>query len=154
MPPVFTKRLVVAVLPPKSQEGGKREPRLNISVVFTSVDPTLAALRKAGQLASRLSARITLIVPQVVPYPLPLASPPVLLDWNEKRFRVIAETSPVETTVQIHLCRDPVEMLKSALAARSLVVIGGRGRWWMSREKSWARTLRRAGHEVIFTRME
>ena len=70
------------------------ESRLNVAVVFTSVEATLAALRKAGALANRLSGRITLLVPQVVPYPLPLNSPPVLLDWNEKRFRVIASESP------------------------------------------------------------
>ncbi len=49
--------------------------KLNISVVFTSVKATLAALKEAGDLASSLGGRITLIVPQIVPYPLPLESP-------------------------------------------------------------------------------
>jgi len=46
-------------------------------------------------------ARITLLVPQIVPYPLPLTSPPILLDFNERRFRLIAEQAPVETTVRL-----------------------------------------------------
>jgi len=128
--------------------------RLNVAVVFTSVEPTLTALRKAGALANRLSGRITLLVPQVVPYPLPLTSPPVLLDWNEKRFRVIASESPVETTVQIYLCRDRLGTLTTELSPRSLVVVGGRKRWWPTAEKRLARKLRHAGHEVIFTETE
>src|SRR6478736_3954804 len=81
------------------------EKRLNIDVVLTSVEGTLAALRKAGDLAMQLGARITILVPQIVPQPLPLDSPPVLLDWSERRFEVIARNSTVETTVHIYLCR-------------------------------------------------
>ena len=131
------------------------EPRLNIAVIFTSVDATLGALKKAGALANRLSARITLFVPQIIPYPLPLTSPPVLLDWNERRFRVIASRSPVETRVLLYLCRDRLETLSTALTPGSLVVVGGRKRgWWPTSEKRLARQLRRAGHEVIFTETE
>lgn len=79
------------------------QPKLNIAVGFTSVEATLAALRRAGLLASSLGARITLHVPQLVPYPLPLERPPVLLDWNQRRFRVIAGASPVETVVRLYL---------------------------------------------------
>jgi len=126
------------------------EPRLNINVVSTSVEATLLALRKAADLANRLAARITLVVPQVVPYPLPLASPPVLLDWNERRFRVIAEDGQVETTVQIYLCRDRVQTLCALLKPCSVVVLGGRKGWWPTAETRLARKLRRVGHEVIF----
>src|ERR1700736_2026405 len=77
--------------------------QLNIAVIFTSVESTLAALKEAGNLANSLGARITLVVPQVVPYPLPLETPPVLLEFNEHRFRVIANESLVETSVQIYL---------------------------------------------------
>src|SRR5262245_46056772 len=81
-------------------------PRLDVAVIFTQVKATLAALRKAGELASHLAARVTILVPQVVPYPVPLSSPPVLIDWNERRFHLIAKESLVETAVQIYLCRD------------------------------------------------
>ena len=131
------------------------ESGLDISVVFTSVEATLAALKEAGALANRLGAHITLLVPQVVPFPLPLESPPVLLDWNERRFRVIANQSPVETMVRLYLCRDRHELVMSALKPQSLVVIGGRTRWWRATaEERLARTLRRAGHEVVFTGTE
>ncbi len=128
--------------------------RLNVSVVFTSADATIRALKHAEELADRLNARISLLVPQVVPYGFPLASPPVLLDFSERRFAEIAKESLVETTVQIYLCRDREEMLPTVLAPGSLVVIGGRKRWFRNPEKHLARKLRRVGHEVILTEME
>jgi hypothetical protein len=129
--------------------------RLNINVVFTSVNATLAALKTAGALANHLAAHITLVVLQNVPYPLPLTSPPVSVDWNERRFRVIANQSSVETLIHLYLCRDRFETLMSILKPGSLVVIGGRQRWWWpTPEKALARTLRRAGHEVVFTGTE
>ena len=125
--------------------------KLNISVIFTSVESTLAALKEAGALANKLGAQITLIVPQVVPYHLPLESPPVLLDWNERRLRVMAKESPVETKFNLYLCRDRWETLQSILAPHSVVVLGARKAWWPTQEKRLARQLRCAGHEVIFT---
>jgi len=128
--------------------------RLNISVVFTSVESTLAALREAGNLANSLDARIMLIAPQVVPYPLPLETPPVLIEFNENRFRVMAKESPVETSVQIYLCRDRFETLSSVLKRGSVVVLGGKRKWWPTKDQRLARRLRRAGYEVIFKETE
>jgi hypothetical protein len=133
---------------PFTEETGSK---LNISVVFTSVDTTLAALKEASSLASSLGGRITLIVPQIVPYPLPLARPPVLVDFNERRLRVIASDCRVETSVSVYLCRNPLETLKSVLKPHSLVVVGSRKRWWPTAEKRLAAQLRRAGHEVVVT---
>jgi hypothetical protein len=116
-------------------------------------------LKEAGNLASSLGARIRLVVPQVVPYPLPLETPPVRAEFNENRFRVIASESPVETSVQIYLCRDRFEALSSALKPGSIVVLGGRKRWWSTRwvpskDERLARQLRRAGYEVFFKETE
>ena len=136
--------------PPVEEVGQK----LNIAVVFTSLEATHAALKEAGALASSLGARITLLVPQVVPYPLPLESPQVLASFNEERFRMMASESPVETSVQIYLCRDQFETLTSVLNPGSIVALGGRNRWWPTREKSLARKLIKAGHEVLFKETE
>jgi hypothetical protein len=134
--------------------GEEADQKLNIAVVFTSVESTLAALKEAGNLANSLGAKITLVVPQVVPYPLPLETPPVLVEFNEHRFRVLASESPVETSVQVYLCRDRLEMLLRTLSPNSLVVIGGRKKWWPTNEKLTARRLRKAGHKVLFIETE
>lgn len=133
---------------------GESGSSLNLDVVFTSLEPTLAALKKAADLASRLNARITLVVPQVVPYPLPLKTPPVLIDFNERRFRVIASQCPVAMTVRIYLCRDSAETVAGVLKPDSIVLLGGRRTWWPTAEKRLARQLRSAGHEVIFAETE
>jgi hypothetical protein len=127
---------------------------LDVAVVFTSGAATSAALKTAGELADSLNARIKLVAMQVVPFPLPLESPPILLDFSEQRLREIAVESPVETTIQIYLCRDSWETLSAVLPPHSLVVIGGRKRWWRTKEESLARKLRRAGHDVIFAETE
>ena len=147
--------MVPAIEQPETTTAGEDQSRLNISVVFTSVDTTLGALKTAGALANRLSGRITLVVPQVVPFPLPLNSPPVLIDWNERRFSVIASQSPVPTEVRLYLCRDRLETLANVLSPRSLVVVGARKRWWrFTAERKLAGMLRRMGHEVVLTETE
>jgi hypothetical protein len=139
---------------PAQPFGEDTDSKLDISVVFTSVEPPLTALKEAGELASGLGGRITLIVPQIVPYPLPLASPPLLADFNERRLRVIASHCRVETRVSIFLCRDPLETLRGVLKPQSVVVIGSRKSWWPTREKRLARKLRRFGHQVVVTERE
>jgi hypothetical protein len=129
--------------------------KLNITVVFTSVRATLAALRKAASLADGLGARVTLRVLQVVPFPLPLDEPPLAEEWNARRFRTMAAECPVETLVRVYFCRDRVETLCRALEARSLVVIGSERRsWWFGAGRTLARALRRAGHDVVFAAEE
>jgi hypothetical protein len=133
---------------------GDSDSPLTISVVFTSVNATLGALRTAAALANRLHARITLVVPEVVSYPLPLDKPPVLHNWNRRRFHVLASKSPVETTVSFYLCRDRDETLARVLKPHSLVIIGGRKRWWPAAESRLASRLRKLGHEVILAETE
>jgi hypothetical protein len=93
-----------------SEAAAAEESGLNISVVFTYLHATMAALNKASGLAASLGATVKLVVPQVVPYPLPLTSPPVRLDFQETRFRKIAEESPVDIRVQLYLCRDELDV--------------------------------------------
>ena len=151
---VFEKVLFPGIGESKPAAGNVPGPSLQVIVVFTSVDATIAALRRAGSLPGCLTTFITLVVAQEVPYPLPLNSPPVLLEFNERRFRTIAGASPAETTVQLYLCRDRWEALKAVLKVRSLIVVGGRRSWLPTAEKRLVRKLRRAGHDVIFMEVD
>jgi hypothetical protein len=148
------KLLAPATAFPEQAPNQDSNQKLDLAVVFTAVEPTVRALKHAGALADRLAARITLVVPQVVPYPLPLTSPPVLLDFNERRFFAIASQSGVDTTVRIYLCRDQWEALRLVLKPHSLILIGGRKRWWPTAEAQLAKRLRRAGHDVIVVETE
>ncbi len=143
-----------SVSTPEQRAAGNAESRLNVCVIFTSVEGTMAALRTAGTLASRLGARITLVVPEVVPYRLPLNKPPVLHDWNEKRFRVLAAGCPVDTSVRFYQCRDRDETLERVMKPHSLIVIGGKNHWWPTSDRRLAARLRRKGHEVILAETE
>jgi hypothetical protein len=146
----FVERLPIPAigLPvlPGSDETNRR---LEIVVVYTSVQATVSALSRAAALANGLNARLRLVMLNVIPYPLPLESPPVRCDFSERRLLEIASTSPVETRVHLCMCRQRFKTLVALLQPRSLVVIGGHKTWWPTNEGKLARALRRAGHEVI-----
>lgn len=127
---------------------------LEVTVIFTGLKATTYALQCAAKLANNLHGRIRLVVPQVVPFALPLESPPVLVRFQEERFRKLACELPVETRVEIYLCRNADDLLMERLDPRSAVVIGARKHWWPTREKALERKLRRKGHEVMLAYME
>jgi hypothetical protein len=124
---------------------------LDVVVLFTTIPGTLEALRSAADLAHGLRARIRLLVPHVVAYPLPLDQPAVQLSVLVRRFIAISQHAEAETTIDIRLCRDPWDAIREALSAPSIVVLGGRRRWWPTREDSMARRLRSEGHHVVLT---
>src|SRR6266536_3008795 len=148
---IFERVLAPGIACPDRPVNGEIDAGLDVAVIFTSVDATISALKRASALAGSLSARIILLVPHIVPYPLPLDCPTVPIDFIEKRLRAVASESAVETTVRVYLCRDRLQTLAMVLKPRSLVVLGGCKRWWPTAEECLARRLRRAGHEVVFT---
>jgi hypothetical protein len=126
---------------------------LEINVIFTDHLGTFGALKTAGGLAHQLQAHINLVVPGVVPYAFPLASPPVSIPFTERRLLDLARQGAqgsVVISVQVYLCRDRRLCLLAALKPQSLVVVGGRARWWPTKETKLARMLQFAGHHVIF----
>jgi hypothetical protein len=124
--------------------------KLQLHLVFTGLATARAALAAATGYARGLGAQITILVTQVVPYPLPLEEPPVDLRLLERDLRALAADPPVETTIQIYLCRDRWETIRNALPRESTVIVGGRKCWWRpSTEQRLARLLRRDGHRVI-----
>ena len=148
---LILERFVPATGVPGWPGAWEGDARFECSVVFTSYDATIAALKMAAALASGLSARIALVVPQVVPYPLPLENPQVVLEFTQKRLGEVASDIPVETTIRHYLCRDRLVTLSAVLKPGSIVVIGTRKKWLPTREKTLARRLRRFGHDVILT---
>jgi hypothetical protein len=126
-------------------------PELEVNVVYTRLPSTAKTLSLASGLARGLGARVNVHVAQVIPYPLELKSPPVCVSLAEKQLLALAGEQPVETSIQIYLCRDLTETIRQVLKPKSVVVIGGRKNWWPTREQKLASILRRDGHHVIRT---
>lgn len=123
---------------------------MEVVVLHTTVSGTLQALKTAARLAQGLSARIRLLVLEVVPYPLPLHQPDVSLPATQKRFRTLAENASIETSVDIHLVRDPERVIDSVLEPHSVVVVGAHRTWWPTASGRLAKRLERRGHQVIY----
>jgi len=122
---------------------------LEVVVLYTAPQETLGALKKASELASGLAA-VKLLAVQVVPYPLPLDAPPVSTDFLETGFSKLASEAAVDVTVDIRLGRDSGDVIEAGLGPHSIVVLGGRCRWWPTPTMRLARRLERLGHQVVF----
>ena len=133
--------------------GPTLDPGLQVTVVYTTPEGTLDALKAAGTLAKDLGARVGLVVTEVVPFRLPLDQPRVSVEFLKQRQDALVSEAHIEgeeVRVQICLCRDRKQTLRQVLPPRSLVVIGGRRNWWARRDLRLETFLSRLGHHVIF----
>ena len=125
---------------------------LEVNVIFTTDEGTLAALKTADSLARRLGTRIRLLAPQPVPLVLPLTHPQVSVEFLKRRLLNMARQC--EDAIEVHsellLCRDRTRCVLQVLSRNSVVVVGGKKRWWATREARLARALTAKGHHVIF----
>ena len=143
--------------PGRNQQQDSHVPQLGVVVVATSDEGTLIALRTAGKLAAILRAHITLVKTQIVPFALPLGSPQVSIDFLRRQlYGLVCEAGieAEEITIQLFLCRNGNKSLREILLPRSLVVMGGRKRWWSRRERKLERYLRRLNHQVVFVDLD
>jgi hypothetical protein len=125
--------------------------KLEIQVIFTTLESTRAALQTATRLAHDLDAQVRLVATQVVAYPLPLDRPPVPVALTKQRLGALAASAAANTRVHLLLCRDKRQALQGLLSPRSLLVVGGQRRWWPTAERRLARWLEAEGHSVLFT---
>ena len=132
---------------------GWGDEKLQINVIFTTPQATLAALNAAALMANDLDARIRLVAPQLIPYAYPLDRPPVKIEFMERNLSDLVCRFPhsdLVSNVHLYLCRDRIETMLGVLEPNSLIVIGGKKRWWAHQESRLARKLRSAGHQVVF----
>ncbi len=123
---------------------------MEVLVLHTTTTETLQALKTAAHLAHGLSVRIRLLVLEIVPYPLPLDRPNVPLHFTRRRFHTMASNAAIETTVDIHLVRDPDKTIESILEPHSVVVMGTHRTWLPNAHSRVAKRLERLGHQVVF----
>lgn len=129
----------------------------DVTVVYTTEEGTLAALKAAGDLTRKLAGQLILAVPVVVPRQHELERPLVPIDFLERRaLRLVSESGILGEAVriQIWLCRDRQRCLQQVLSPRSLVVMGGRWHWWLKDEWRFEKWLSQQGHQVVFANVE
>ena len=125
---------------------------LELNVIFTDPQGTAAALNFAQSFARELGGCVRLRAAIAVPHQLPLDQPPVSIAFLQENLRNLASqvADGFEPTVHLYLCRDRAPAVLQVLRPDSLVVLGGRRRWWPTDESRLARALRARGHRVIF----
>jgi len=140
-----------AVIRPNAEQTGCGQ--LEVNVIYTNPKATGAALKSAALLARDLGARIELKAVITVPMRLPLDQPPVSVSFLERLLaKLVCQVgqSPCEPAVHLYVCRDRAETLREILKPNSLVVVGGRNRWWPTAESRMVKMLRSEGHRVVF----
>ena len=132
--------------PPKGNNDQGRE----IVVLFTTHAGTVAALKMASRLSANLGARPKVLILYPVPYTLPRGKHALPDGFLENQVRALRRDFPEEISTDIHLCRHPRQGLREVLLPHSLIVLGGRKRWWPTPEQRLAEFLHSSGHQVIF----
>ncbi len=133
------------------------DPRLCLTVLFTTIKGTRTALQTAGILAKNLGAWIALVAVEVVPFQFPIDHPPVPIDFLERRYSALVMESEVEVEevrINLYLCRDRNRCLRTILKPGSLVVIGCENRRRSVQLRKLERWLQALGHHVILVRSE
>jgi hypothetical protein len=126
--------------------------KFEVDVIFTTWPGTQAALYAARQWTRYLDARVLLWSLQVVPRRFSMSAPPVSTGFIEHSLQRRAEVccDGVEVVIRVCLCRERHDCLLSVLSPQSIVLVGGKVRWWHTQEQRLAGFLYSAGLRVLF----
>jgi hypothetical protein len=127
-----------------------------LHVVFTTWPGTLAALQMAARQSRSLGARIVIWFFEQVPRQFTTASPPISTKFLKRRLQAMARKCcpGVESQIRICLCTDQWQSMRTVFTPESVVLAGGRKRWWGSREQRTVTLLRSHGCRVLFVSTE
>jgi hypothetical protein len=127
-----------------------------LEVVVPYTTPALAAeaLSTAVELARGFDAVVTLIAVHVLPYPAPLECQEGIRQKMEAQLAAIARTTSATVRVKLVFARNRTDAYLGILPRRSLIVVGGRKRWWRTKEELFARKLAAAGHSVALVKVK
>ncbi len=136
--------------PSETEMPADRMPKVaDISVIYTTADETLAALRAANELARPLKRPVRLIDFRVVQVGAPVEAPtgrsPIETNGLLDRVR----SQGIEVQVEVYVCRDVRCAIPRVFMDDSLIVLGGRHRWWPTRTERLRQILERRGHFVL-----
>jgi len=121
-----------------------------IVVLFTGLAPTLRAVAVARGLGRALGARISVVVVKTPKYSPPRGGQ----TWTSRDIEAEALQKRLRATgdIRFRVVAAPHtgEALGVALGPSSLVVVGGRRRWWPTAAGRLCRLLEAHGHYVLF----
>jgi hypothetical protein len=123
---------------------------VRLTVIFTTARFTLPTLELAARLSNDLVPAVQIIVPRPVPYCLPLKASREIAPLVPPEILEFLETSELDAYILVVLGRTRYAGVLRSLQPRSTVLIGGRRRWYLTREEWLERQCRQQGHEVIF----
>jgi hypothetical protein len=126
----------------------------SVYVLFTTIEETLAAVRVASVFAKTLEVPLTVLHFRTVSYALAVDTPAGISPVETVEFTDRLRQEDLDARVHVYLCRDALAAVPFALSSPSLVVIGGRHRWWGSRSDRWRLALEARGHLVVFAKKE
>jgi hypothetical protein len=135
----------------------RTDSRFHLTVVATTREGTLAALKTAATLSKSMGMPITLAMIEVLRLNLPLDLPRFMIDFFEQRaFALISDAGirDQEVTIQIWFCRDRKKGLRQALGPQTLAVVGGTRHWFRRDEQKLSAWLSRQGYPTIFADTE
>ena len=122
-----------------------------VSVVYTTFEDTLEAVRVAADLAQAMQVPLRVVHFRTVPVQIPVNHPDGLSPVETDTFVARLQQEGITTArVRVYLCRDEATTIPFAFRPHSIVVIGGRRSLWPTRAERWRRTLESAGHFVMF----
>ncbi len=148
----------IVALPPAASSAPERRangrladsvPTRDVSVLFTSADGTLAALRVAEDLARAGHGEVRLVDFRVVPLGAPIDAPPGRSRIETEGFLDRLAAEGIDAHVNVYVCRDIREAIPIVFDRQSLIVIGARRRGWRTRAERWRRILEGFGHLVL-----
>ncbi len=133
--------------------GFRGDARPQITVISTTTEGTLAALKTAARVATNLDAPITLTIIKEVRRHLSLEVPPLLIEFIEERaYALVADAGIRDKSVSIHIwfCHDRKKCLRQSLGPQTIAVVGGTKHWWQREERKLEEWLCREGYPTIF----
>ena len=119
-----------------------------VVVPYTTPELTRAALRHAA-VCIDLAVHVVVADIQVVPFPCSFDTPPINKEFSERRLRELLRETGLPGHAAVLYARDWLEGFKRLLEPGSLVVLATQRRWWPTRERKIARSLAKAGHQVM-----
>ena len=120
-----------------------------ITVLFTGLAPTLRAVAVARGLGRALGAQVAVVVVKTPKYPPRGGQAPTTRDAEAEALQMRLRATG-DIRYRVVAAPRTSEALSVALAPGSLVVVGGRRRWWPTPASRLCRLLEARGHYVLF----